>query len=277
MRSPRFLGAAGSLVFAVTLSGCVAAAIPVVAGGALLRTSTQGDVSVENIPDNPSPGPLAQSAQGLPGDADPIFAAFSPGAQSAGEDSEDEYTEFLSFALTSAMTLSGEGAASSALLADPASLSDELKPCPAGPPAVLIDLDPPGAVLPSEPVLTANAALSERLAELRRADIAIAWISGQSAAHAGAVREALASSGLDPEGRDTLLLMRYPGDRKQTRREDLAKTACLIAIAGDEREDFDELYAYLVDLEAALRLERLIDETWFLVPPFYPSDQRPTP
>ena len=79
-----------------------------------------------------------------------------------------------------------------------------------------------------------------------------------------------------PESRDILLLMRYPGDRKQTRREDLARRACLLAIAGDEREDFDELYAYLVNPEAALRLENLIGDGWFLVPPLHSSDQRPT-
>ncbi len=61
--------------------------------------------------------------------------------------------------------------------------------------------------------------------------------------------------------------MRYPGDRKQTRRDDLAKVSCVIAIAGDSRSDFNELFEYLVNPEAALALELLIGQGWFLIPP----------
>jgi len=60
--------------------------------------------------------------------------------------------------------------------------------------------------------------------------------------------------------------MRYPGDRKQTRRDDLANVSCVIAIAGDSRTDFNELFEYLVKPEAALALELLIGQGWFLIP-----------
>jgi len=258
----------------------------VIAGGAVLRTGTDGKdarVMVEDVIETPpalAPVPLAEIAR----DSDTMFAGPAPAPEGASAPAPDAlaapgYAEFLAFAASAATgTAASTGAARpSALLADPASLESERKPCPPGPPVVLLDLDPAGGVLAREPVARPRPALARGLAQLRRAGVAIAWISGQSAAHAGAVREALAASGLDPEGADTLLLMRHPGERKQTRREDLAESACLVAIAGDEREDFDELYAYLVNPEAALGLELLIGDGWFLVPPLLPSDQRPTP
>ena len=60
--------------------------------------------------------------------------------------------------------------------------------------------------------------------------------------------------------------MRYPEDRKQTRREDLAASSCLIAIAGDVRSDFDELFEYLINHEAAAMLDPLIGNGWFVIP-----------
>jgi hypothetical protein len=280
--SRRLIRAAGSLACAATLSGCVAAAIPVAAGGAMLRTSTQGTVRVSKTAETP---PIktaeAASAQDAARDTQSIFPGPVPvpGQRSAtAEDAIDAgFSEFLAYAQRSATTPEGTVPKRSALLADPASLGEERKPCPDGPSAVLIDLDPPGAVLPREPVLRASAQLATRLANLRQTGIEIAWISARSATYAGGMRKALAESGLDPEGRDTLLLMRYPDDRKQTRRQDLGKRTCLLAIAGDEREDFDELYAFLVKPEAALRLELLIGDGWFLVPPLALPDQRPKP
>lgn len=282
MASRRLIRAAGSLACAATLSGCVAAAIPVAAGGALLRTSTQGTVRVSKTAEAaPSNLAAAASTQDAARDSQAIFPdpVPEPGPPSAeaGEAVDMGFSDFLAYARRSARTPAGTAPKRSALLAYPASLRNERKPCADGPPAVLIDLDPPGAVLPREPVLRASAQLAARLSKLRQAGIDIAWISARSATHAGAMRKALAESGLDPEGRDTLLLMRYPGDRKQTRRQDLAKRTCLLAIAGDEREDFDELYAFIVKPEAALRLELLIGDGWFLVPPLALPDQRPTP
>lgn len=131
-------------------------------------------------------------------------------------------------------------------------------------PAVLIDLDPgdekfsEGSPLPSS-----GAALSLKV--LRSEGVKIAWISENSAANADIIRNALSRSGLDPQAEDTLLLMRYPDDRKQTRRKEFAEETCLIAIAGDRRSDFDELYDYLTNRDAALELEALINNGWFLI------------
>ena len=286
MRPRRLLPTAGILAMAATLSGCVVAAIPVVAGGALLRIGTDGQsakVRAENLFED---RPVRPTANGFAADGETMFAGPAPAPAAKPEfasrmlraDLENSaFGDFLAFAEKAAIAPADTPAPASALLADPTSLSAERKACPPGPPAILIDLDPAGRLLAAEPVLEADMALAERLEALRRSGVEIAWISGQSAAHAGALREALSSSALDPEGRDTLLLMRYPGDRKQTRREDFASTACLVAIAGDEREDFDELFDYLVNPEAALGLELLIGDGWFIVPPLSPSDQRPTP
>lgn len=160
----------------------------------------------------------------------------------------------------------------SAVLRDPAALDGERAQCAGTTPSVLIDIDPAGSAYSSEQRLTTRPEIIDGLAQLRAAEIDIAWISSASAAYAGDLRVALTSSGLDPEARDALLLMRYPGDRKQTRRNDLAAASCLIAIAGDERADFDELFGYLVNPEAALGLELLIGDGWFLVPSFIASD-----
>ena len=59
-------------------------------------------------------------------------------------------------------------------------------------------------------------------------------------------------------------------------REQLAQLSCLIAIAGDTRSDFDELYDYLLDPNDAAPLEPIIGEGWFLIPTPLLSE-RPNP
>ncbi|NJK31325.1 MAG: hypothetical protein HC927_02305 [Deltaproteobacteria bacterium] len=51
--------------------------------------------------------------------------------------------------------------------------------------------------------------------------------------------------------------------------ENLAATACIIAIAGDERADFDERYRYLRNPRAGAQLDLLIDDGWFLIEPIF--------
>ena len=86
-------------------------------------------------------------------------------------------------------------------------------------------------------------------------------------ASAEAIRAALASTGLDPEGTDRLLVLGSLDERKQTRRDALAKTHCIVAILGDERADFDELYLYLKDREAVVPSDAIIGRGWFLATP----------
>ncbi|MDN3647131.1 hypothetical protein QWY75_13040 [Pontixanthobacter aestiaquae] len=154
----------------------------------------------------------------------------------------------------------------SAVLAAPGSLSPTRTDCSIRPPAVLIDLDPGDQTFDPSITPQANPALGQILASLRLQAIDIFWISKQPAIAAGAVRKSLVASGLDPRGNDALLLMRRADDRKQARRKELAETHCLLAIGGDTRADFDELYLYLKDKTAAQPLEELIGAGWFLTP-----------
>ncbi|MAY21062.1 MAG: hypothetical protein CL955_10635 [Erythrobacteraceae bacterium] len=154
----------------------------------------------------------------------------------------------------------------SAVLADRASLQPDRAACNGNEATVLIDLDPEGDTF--DPTLVERAApgLPSALAQLRAAGVKIAWISANPANQVGSIREALNRSGLDIENADQLLLMRYPEDRKQTRREDLAENACLVAIAGDTRTDFDELFEYLLNPQAAATLDPLMGNGWFIIP-----------
>ncbi len=154
----------------------------------------------------------------------------------------------------------------SAMLERPGTLEPATRRCSVHPAAVLIDLDPVGGVLDPATATHAEPRLAGTLAGLRGEGIAIAWTSAITADRAGAVRRALIASGLDPAGRDVLALLRYPEERKQTRREDFAKEFCVVAIAGDDRGDFDELFHYLKDPALAVPLDSLIGNGWFLIP-----------
>jgi hypothetical protein len=154
----------------------------------------------------------------------------------------------------------------SALLAAPGSLSPIRTECSIRPPAILVDLDPGDRPFDASITPQANPSLGQILTSFRLQEIEIFWISQQSAISAGAIRKALVASGLDPQGRDGLLLMRNADDRKQARRKELAETHCLLAIGGDTRSDFDELYLYLKEETAAQPLEELIGAGWFLTP-----------
>lgn len=154
----------------------------------------------------------------------------------------------------------------SAVLIDATALRPDRMECAQGTSTVLIDLDPKGEELLPVDIGSASPALAQRLAELRRKGVAIAWISGLAADKENEIRIALFRSGLDPLGTDDVLLMRSSDERKQLRRDQLAQTSCLIAIAGDERSDFHELFDYLLNPADARALEPMIGEGWFLIP-----------
>jgi hypothetical protein len=153
----------------------------------------------------------------------------------------------------------------SALLARPGVLLPERAPCNFVGNAVLIDLDPKGGVLDTA-LPVDHGALASALAKLRTAEVEVVWGTALTADRAGDVRGWLKRSGLDPDGKDRLLLLRYPEDRKQTRREEASSERCLIAMLGDERADFDELFDYLKNPDAAVGLDAMLGEGWFLAP-----------
>lgn len=162
----------------------------------------------------------------------------------------------------------GTGKRASAVLAAASMLSTSRTPCRAAAPAVFVDLDPGRGTFdplaPGDP----HKALASHLAGLREAGITVVWFSRLGENFAAPARAALAASGFDPEGRDPLVLLRSLDERKQSRRDEAAASWCPIAMLGDERADFDELYLYLKNPEAAATLDRMIDDGWFLASPF---------
>lgn len=156
----------------------------------------------------------------------------------------------------------------SAMLSDPVALDGQRRRCAAGEqPIAIIDLDPAGGVFapPANPAKQTGIALG--LAVLREAGVEIAWLSDVNVNQSGAVRTALEQAGLDPRGQDIISLRRDENDTKQQRRDNLAGIACIIAIAGDERPDFDTRYKYLRSPEAGAGLEPVIGNGWFLIEP----------
>lgn len=266
----RILGAAritAALLFPVVFSGCVAALIPIAAGGMIARKEK---VELESANQNSEilakrtdvlitmPAPQAVSeislVQGMRELPSPMRArqAFSGlmeyVAAQAGKDPVSDPRQ-------------------SALLAAPGSLSPDRSDCSIRSPAAVFDLDPAGALFNPSAAVKADPELAQMLHAFRSQDISIFWISALTPLDAGAIRSRLVQSGLDPAGRDGLLLMRHIDDRKQTRRHDVSKTHCVVAIVGDAKSDFDELFDYLTDPSAALSIEALLDAGWFLTPP----------
>ncbi len=261
----------GLVAVSLALQGCVAAIIPVVAGATMARTTTDGKKPGEDE----RAAEQQQAALAARDELSQIAATAPPETALRAPPSAvqttlahtDAYDDLIRYAVEQGAASARAAPPQSAMLSDPSTLRAVRAPCVTNIPTVLIDLDPEEGSLATGDATPAPAGLIQGLARLREAQIDIAWISGQSAADAGNIRMALKQSGLDPESKDRLLLMRYPGDRKQTRRRDLAKTSCVVAIAGDARTDFDELFEYLVNPEAALALELLIGQGWFLIPP----------
>lgn len=277
MRSGRPLHLALLVAATTCLSGCVAALVPLAAGGALASSARiTGGGTEESAPahDPRTQRALEAVRQGsgideatggtrvevLPTN---VLPAPSPDA------SAPAFGGFHDFHRAASAFAQGQDGANrkSALLAEAGGMSANTKLCSDHPPAVLIDLDPDGGVLDTGVAPAAAAGLAQALAFLRAQGVDVFWISEQGAGAAGDIRRILRESGLDPQRRDPILLMRYPEDRKQTRRQDLAATHCLVAIAGDSRRDFDEMFDYLRDPNTPTAADPLLGTRWFLTPP----------
>lgn len=210
-----------------------------------------------------APDPLPPAATAVP----PPSAAEADPTASLAED-QSGLARFTRYALASAQ-LSGSGAEMpSALLADPVALDGKRRICAAGEQLVMvIDLDPVGGLFapPASPVAAAGAVPA--LALLRDAGFEIAWISDLPAERSGSLRTALERSGLDPRGQDIISLRRDEGDTKDQRKASLGGFACIVAIAGDERADFDTRFKYLRNPKAGTAIESIIGDGWFLVDP----------
>lgn len=257
-------------------SGCVAAALPLAAGAVLVRQGSEKEArakAAERETQVTAPTPDAATAR-VDAATEPLVTVTrlttlpppSPGAS---------VQMGLLLALgpyvlgQAERPTTGPGRRMSALLARPGDLTSTRAECRAASSAVFIDLDPGrGTFDPLSPG-RADAGLLEAIGTLRSRGIPIVWFSRLGENFDADVRTALATSGLDPDRRDQVVLMRTIDERKQTRREALADFLCPVALVGDERADFDELYLYLRKSDSALALEPLIGDGWFVVSPFH--------
>lgn len=294
------------LALAVTsLSGCVAAAIPALAGSALVGTRIDGDEPGEQTRAASAPAPEVPATAARPA-ANPVVIVASSGTapsvpapvappppmpvaavapvaapvtaasavstpSGAPRPEQFGFSQFVRYGRGVAAVSAGATGPLSAMLADPIALDGQRKRCAAGQqPVAVIDLDPAGGLFapPADPERNPGPALG--LAVLREAGVKIAWLSDLPVAEIGSVRTALEIAGLDLRGEDIVSLRRDPEDRKQARKESLAATSCIIAIAGDAKPDFDERFQYLRNPEAGAALETAIGDGWFLIDPIFP-------
>ena len=288
------LAAALLLLAGTSLSGCVAAVIPAIAGSTVVGSRALGD----NAEAEPAPAPTPTSAPIPAPPANPIPApapsptprveTMPPAARPAAPPpaaalaplaaypdparpiapGQANFARFVRYAQASARQAAGGADLPSAILSDPVALDGKRRRCSVGEQLVaVIDLDPAGSVFapPTTPAPLPGLALG--LAVMREAGVEIAWLSDLSTDQSGAVRTALEQSGLDPRGQDIISLRRDEGDAKDQRRANLAGIACIVAISGDERPDFDTRFKYLKNPEAGAEIEALVGDGWFLIEP----------
>jgi hypothetical protein len=267
------------------LSGCIAvAALPLMAGGAMFAG---GNVKIRSATERPrhasSLAPAATTARmagertaGMPvaagsGVVLTTLTALPP--PDTVREAADPWKRFVAYALERSAKLADAPGGATALLEKGTSLAlPRMQPCTTKVPAVVIDLDPAAGVFAPQRGLVPPAGVAEGLATIRDAGAAVLWLTALPAARVGEVAEALRESGLDPEGKDPLLLVRSDEDRKQVLRDEANRDVCVIAIAGDRKGDFDELFDYLRDPRSGESLDYLLGAGWFLVPP--PLQQR---
>lgn len=219
---------------------------------AVAATSPVSTASVPRVAPVPSP----RAPASYPDPSNPL------------SDEQLSFARFVRYGQASALGAQSGADLTSAMLSDPIAIDGKRRRCSAGEQqVVVIDLDPQGGVFvpPANPAEQPGLALG--LAVLREAGVEIAWLSEMTTDKSGALRTALERSGLDPRGEDIISLGRDSTDSKQKRKDNLAGITCIIAIAGDERADFDERFKYLRSPEAGAELEPLIGDGWFLIAP----------
>ena len=255
------------LALAAPLGGCVAAVIPALAVSGLAGREVldrDGEAQAHGRPAVVSaPAPLAPAPAPVSARAGPAAAGFAPALASPA--AQDRFAPFRDYALAQVRIDPVDGPRRSAVLTRPAALSLETGDCSIRTPSVVIDLDPVGGTFDPLAATAPDPALADTLEVLRAEGVDVFWISALSETRTAAVRDHLRASGLDPAGEDSLLLMRGVEDRKQLRRRAIAESHCVVAILGDGRGDFDELFDYLRDPAAATSLEPMFGAGWFIV------------
>ena len=275
------------LLASVALPTGVAAVIPAVAGATVLGAQALTDedpgkdapAQARAANASASPAPTIAAAPMLSDEPEPEAVSAPPpaalGPLTAYPDparplppEQANFARFVRYGQVAARQAAQGAELPSAILSDPVALDGKRRRCAAGEQLVaVIDLDPTDGTFAPPASPPRLPALALGLAVLREAGLEIAWLSDLSTAQSGALRTALEQSGLDPRGQDIISLRREEGDAKDQRRANLAGIACIIAIAGDERPDFDIRFKYLRNPEAGAGIEALIGDGWFLIEP----------
>lgn len=292
-----------ALVALPLLSGCVAALLPLAAAGAIgkgeidrakakrefvavgavdLGQSKDAQVIVENESQTSN----SVDSRGLPanGEFEGQGGGIETGSIGLDESSSSylsrffrpigpEASPFAGFAAhaleKSALREAGENVGSAVLIPRVDIFKPKTIGCGGKPLAVMIDLDneDQGQWMNAD-ILYRQNGLVEALRSLRAAEISVIWLSDEPVAASQTIASILREGDLaEPNADDFLFLDRGGDDRKQERRWDAARNYCIVAIAGDKRSDFDELYDYLRDPNGAVGLEHMFDNGWFITPP----------
>jgi len=281
------------------LSGCVAALLPLAAAGAIGkgeidRVKAKREFVAAGAVDLARPSVTVEDPDVIgeflakSGNEQSKFAGQGEGVEIAELDLNQDSQTYLSrffqpigpqaspFAGFAAHALSqskrlqeGEGVNSVVLVQKVDIFKPKTIGCGGKPLAVVIDLDhADDSDWINASTLYRQNGLIEALRSLRAAEISVIWLSDKPLAAVNNISAILKDGGLsESEADDFLFLHRGSDDRKQVQRWDAARNYCIVAIAGDERADFDELYDYLRDPDGAISLEHMFDNGWFLTPP----------
>jgi hypothetical protein len=183
---------------------------------------------------------------------------------------DDPYRAFARYALAQAAPMAPGQVRRSALI-DQSTLAAQprLADCGDQPLAVVVDLDPGTEPFNLDNPPAPAPGLAENLTAIRNAGITVLWSASLPVASAERLYTVLSASGLDPARTDRLLLERNEDERKQTRRQSAGHDWCILAVAGDRRADFDEVFDYLRDPDGpvAQALDPNFGAGWFLAPP----------
>jgi hypothetical protein len=264
-----------AVLSAFALQGCVAAVLPVIAAGGLAKRqidvgkkrAREAEAEMNNAEQVPPPPPPIVEVLDQP----PALPAETSGMTAIERLEKSSirslYLPFARHALEQAARRRQGEPPRSVVLVDKVSLANPVAiPCGDKPMVAIIDVDIAPST-PSEIEIEPQKGFGPLLQTIREADIRIAWISDMSEAQAGPNLEVL-RKGDEPALSDKdIMLFGHPRFRKQEQRWQLARDNCVVAIAGDRKGDFDELYDYLRDPDYAIRLDAFINRGWFLLPP----------
>ncbi len=268
-------------VAALPLQACAVAFLPIAAAGVIGKNRVDAAKRVRRaeaglelpqvnkgqpVVTVAGPDPVPRSAYPgileLPGNDE--FAILN--ASALPTPSRHPYLNFSQYALAQASRRDqGLGVQSAVLVEQVSLMQPETVACQAKPIAVIIDLD--AGVAPAKSDESLTRPLGSLFEEMRQAGIRLIWISGRRQSEVASTLDPL-RQGTNPaiKAEDLISLQEKAGLRKQERRWNLAQYYCIAAVAGDQKNDFDELFDYVRNPAYAVSLDKFWNQGWFLVP-----------